>query len=346
MSRSPVVVVGAGIMGSATAWALAESGVPAVVVEQFGPEHDRGSSHGRSRIFRLAYPDPAYVRMAAEALPLWQRVQDESGRRLLDPTGALDFGDPASVGEVAATLAAEGIRHEMLSAAEADERWPGFRLETDVLHQPDGGRLRARHCLLAFREQAEERGVELRFGDGVEAITPSGDGVEVATASGTIRASSVVVTAGAWLPSLLGGTVPLPDLTVTRESVFHFTPRVDRGEMMPFIDHRSPFMYGLHSPGEGTKVAEHHAGPQVDPDSDGPVDPAARDRVVDYVKKWLPGLDPSPHHEQACLYTSTPDHSFVIERHGPIVVGSPCSGHGFKFAPVIGRRLAALAVEG
>ena len=151
-----------------------------------------------------------------------------------------------------------------------------------------------------------------------------------------------VVAAGAWVVDLARDTVPLPSLAVTQESAFHFAPRV-ASPWPSFIHHGDGARYGLETPGEGVKVAEHHTGPRVTADTrDFVVDAAARDRVVGFVESWMPGLEPVPVSEVTCLYTSTANEDFVLDRVGPIVVASPCSGHGFKFAPTIGRLVADL----
>lgn len=345
--RADVAIVGGGIMGSATAWWLARQGVKVVLVEQFEAGHERGSSHGRSRLFRVAYPERPYIQMARESRKLWRQIEEASGKTLLDITGGLDFGDARGVAEVAEALTAEGVAFAMMPAAEADERWAGFRFETDVLVQPDTGRIRAVRALAAFQEEATDAGADLRFSTPVEKVIVKEGGVEIVTGRDTIVAKVAVVTAGAWLPALVGDQVQLPPLKVTQEQVFHFTRRFEAGNMLPFIDHRSPYIYGLSTPGEGFKVAEHHGGTEVlgPNDRSFEVDPEARRRVVDYVRKWITGLDPAPHHESTCLYTSTADETFFIDRQGPVVIGSPCSGHGFKFAPLIGRRLAELATS-
>lgn len=344
--RVDVVIIGAGVMGSAAAWWLARQGASVVALEQFEAGHNRGSSHGRSRIFRLAYPDPKYVHMAQQSQRLWFELQEEAGTSLIDVTGGIDFGDPSGVEGVSAALRSCGASFEIFPAEAAEERWAAFRLDSAVLFQPDAGRLRADACVAAFQRGAEANGAELRFKTPVVSISPGGNGVEVVTRSSSISARVAVVTAGAWLPTVVGSEIALPPLKVTEEAVFHFTPKGDGSELPPFIDHRAPYMYGLMTPGEGMKVAEHHAGAVVDPDQrTGVIDPAARARVVEYVHKRLPGLDPAPHHEATCLYTTTPDESFVVGRQGPLIIGSPCSGHGFKFAPLIGRRLAELALS-
>jgi sarcosine oxidase len=162
------------------------------------------------------------------------------------------------------------------------------------------------------------------------------------------RATRAVVTAGAWVGSLLSGLIDLAAVTVTREQVFHFPSRTGGVAWPSYIYHGHPFIYGLQGPGdEGIKVAEHHTGAVTTADQRSfDIDESGRQRVIQHVAKWMPGLDPAPTSASTCLYTNTSDESFIIERHGPIVVGSACSGHGFKFVPLIGRQLARLAHGG
>lgn len=336
-----VVVIGAGAMGSATAWWLARRGVDVVLLEQYAPGHAHGSSHGATRIFRLAYDDPAYVRMAQAALPLWRELEDDAGEALLDTTGALDHGDAASIAAVEAAMRSCDAPVERLTPHAAAERWPAFRFETDVLFHADGGRCRADATVTALHRRAAAHGADVRFGVRAH-VRRRDDHVEVVAGDGAWQPRVVVVTAGAWVTHVLGDLAP--HVTVTQEQVQHFAPRVAQ-EWPSFIDHRRPWVYGLLTPGEGVKVDHHHVGPVVDPDHRVPRDAGAERRVIRYVEQWVPGLDPTPVHTAECLYTTTPDESFVLERKGPVVIGSPCSGHGFKFTPLIGRQLADLAMR-
>lgn len=353
-----VVVVGAGAMGSATAWWLARRGVDTVLVEQFEQGHARGSSHGTTRIFRLAYDDRRYVRMALEALPLWRELEDDAGQVLLETTGGVDHGDPGLVVAAVDALAAEGVTNEVLRAREAAERWPGMRFDGDVLVQPDAGRCLADATVRALQARAAAHGADVRFGTGAASVAVaapdgaagSGREVRVRTEAEEWAARAAVVTAGAWVAPVIGADVPLPPIKVTREQVQHFAPyQAPSGspiEWPSFIHHRSRFVYGLLSPDEGVKVAFHHEGPVVDPDTRTfELDVRASADAAAYAEAWLPGVEPVPVLGATCLYTSTPTWEFVIERHGPIVIGSPCSGHGFKFTPLIGRTLARLATE-
>ena len=345
MNDVEVVVVGAGAMGSATAWWLARRGHDVVLLEQFDRGHDRGSSHGATRIFRFAYPDPTYVRMAQAALPLWRELEAESGRTLLEITGAVDHGDPASVEATAAALAECAAAHELLSVDEAERRWPHMRFEGQVLFHPDGGRCLADAAVAALQDRAAAHGAEARYGVPAH-IEAHDDGVTVHAGDETWSAPVAVVTAGPWLAKLLGDAVDLPPLVVPREQIQHFRPRTDASGWPSFIHHRRPWAYGLHSAAEGMKVAEHHVGAGADPDTVGTPSDEVAGRMAAYVERWFPGLDPEPVHLATCLYTTTPTEAFVLERHGPLVIGSTCSGHGFKFTPLIGRLLADRATAG
>jgi sarcosine oxidase len=341
-----VIVVGAGAMGSATAWWLARWGIDVVLVEQFEAGHQRGSSHGSTRIFRLAYPETIYVDMARRALPLWRELEADAGVELLATTGGIDYGDPTSLQLIVDALTHTRVPHEVVGPLEAAERWPGFVFDGPVVYQPDAGRISADTAVRTLQERAQISGARVRFEEPVRALIPEADNrVIVTTDVGRYRAQRAVVTAGAWVSHLLQGLIDLAALTVTREQVFHFPSRIDEVVWPSYIHHGHSFIYGLQGPGdEGIKVAEHHTGAVTVADERSfDIDEAGRQRVVRHVTRWMPGLDPNPTSATTCLYTNTPDETFIVERHGPIVVGSPCSGHGFKFVPLIGRQLAELA---
>ena len=187
----------------------------------------------------------------------------------------------------------------------------------------------------------------MQFEEPVRTLTPRADGgIVVTTDVDQYRAKSAVVTAGAWVSGLLRGLIDLPPLTVTREQVFHFPSRIEALDWPSHIHHGRTLIYGLQAPGnEGIKVAEHHTGAVTTADERSfEIDEAGRQRVIQHVATRILGLDPTPTSATTCLYTNSPDESFIVERHGPIVVGSPCSGHGFKFVPLIGRQLAELSI--
>lgn len=345
--RYDVIVIGAGAMGSATAWWLARRGASVLLLEQFEQGHKRGSSHGGSRIFRLAYPHADYVRLAQGALACWREAEDDTGVRMLETTGGVDHGSERALDAIAGALAECGAPFERLAATEAEERLPGMRFATSVIFQPDGGRCLADTALRALQDRAAALGADVRYNAGRARLVLARGGVSVSFGGDEAEAPVAVVTAGAWVEETLGGAVPgLPRLTVSQEQIAHFEPRSAGLEWPSFIDHseRQTGVYGLRTPGEGVKVARHMGGAPTTGDArDFVVDERHTAQMVRYVEEWLPGLAPVPQHTATCLYTTTPTEDFVIDRAGPVVVGSPCSGHGFKFTPIIGRMLADLA---
>ncbi|MSO58416.1 MAG: FAD-dependent oxidoreductase [Thermoleophilia bacterium] len=348
-----VVVVGAGVAGAATARALAAAGRGVLLLDRFEPGHRRGSSHGGSRIFRLNYPDERYVRMALSALEGWRELEAECGERLILPTGVLDLGPSAM--ENGRALAACGVAYEELDAREIARRWP-LRVEPGEtgLFQPSGGITLAARACAAFLEGAVAAGAELRAPALVRSLEPGRNTVRLDTTLGPVVARAVVVTAGSWAPTLLATAGIELAVVPTRETVCHVAlPGAE--ELPPLIDYgRTPkpgeaglrrsgqAVFSLATPGLGLKVGLHHGGPITDPDDDPQPDAA----IAAWIAAWARGRYLGVGDDlgaETCLYTNTADQRFVLERHGRIVVGSACSGHGFKFAPLVGRTLAALA---
>ena len=358
MSTTPrvdAVVVGLGGMGAAAAWRLARTGRSVVALEQFGPGHDRGSSHGAVRIFRVAYRDPRYVELARRALPLWRELEEESGQVLLEQVGQLDHGDAAAVAEVAANLRAAGFPVEELSPAAAAERWPGMRFGEAVAFSPDGGRCFAERTVTAAVDAASRYGAEVRYGSPVRSVQVDGATARVRTDDHEWVTPLVVVAAGSWVDQVVGDAAALPPLVVEADQPSHFRPR-DPGAEWPSFLHHSPAAagpaglgfaaYGLETPGTGVKVGGWGTVAPTDPDRRTPPDPARTAHLVEYVQEWFPGLEPDPLDTTSCLFTSTADEHFVLDRRGPLVVCSPCSGHGFKFVPAVGDVVVDLADGG
>jgi monomeric sarcosine oxidase len=344
VDKVQAVVVGAGVAGSATARALARAGRDVVLMEQFQVGHTRGSSHGRSRIFRLSYDDPAFVRMAMNALPLWRELEEEVGRQLIVNTGGIDCG--TDLRPHVRALEQCGVSYELLDAAEVAERFPLLALPNGrkVLFQRDAGIALAEGAIKAFVTSAVAAGAELKEGCRVRELHVENNGVIVSSDTSTVRADVVVVTAGAWAKALLARVgINLP-VTPTRETVAYF--RMDEDVAFPtMVDWDEPAVYALPSPGDGVKAGEHHAGPVTDPDEVGGANDASVARLSDWVAERYPKADPEPIRAETCMYTNTSDESFILERRGPVVVGSACSGHGFKFGPLTGKRLAELATS-
>ena len=346
-SQQHVVVVGGGAMGSAAAWRLAVDGYRVTLLEQFEPGHVRGASHGSSRIFRHAYPDRRYVDLAARAATLWTELEEADGTRLLSWTGAVDHGDPAAVQTLAKVLGRADVPYEILSPRTAAQRWPGLKFDTVVLHHAAAGRVDADRAVAALQRRAAAVGAHVVHRSAARRLAVGRRGVEVVLDSETIKADQVVVAAGAWTADLLGNLVQLPALRTTREQPAHFPP-IDPNVVWPsFIHHpgsdlRAEGIYGLGSK-DGIKIGEHGTGPVVHPDTRSfDPDPIITDRLIDYAAEWLPGVDPTRPEPITCLYTTTPDSNFVIDRVGPITVAAGFSGHGFKFTPAIGDLISAL----
>jgi sarcosine oxidase len=348
-----VVVVGAGVIGAATARALAGRGHRVRALERFAIGHTHGSSHGSSRIFRLSYPDERYVRLAQQSLADWRELESLCGDRLLVTTGSLDLGRYASTN--ARALRACGARHEVLDGAQAAERWPlSFEPHEPVLHQPDAGVILAPQAWQALLGDAVALGATLDEHTRVVSIADRGRSIVVDTDNGSVTARAAVVAAGAWAAPLLAGAGEELAVVPTRETVAHFPS--DEPAMPCVIDDAPPseeagegrageLTYALGSPGIGVKVGLHHTGPVADPDEPGEPDARIVARAAAWVGRRLPTAGRDPALVETCLYTNTADEGFVLERRGRIVVASACSGHAFKFAPSVGRTVAALASE-
>ncbi len=353
MADFDVVVVGAGLAGSATAWALARRGVSALVLERFEPGHARGSSHGSARIVRRAYGEAEYTRLTGAAFELFTELEQASGRSLLRMLGGLDFGATRDTAAVSSYLTDFGVDHEVLPADEAMRRWPGMVFDGPVVFHGQAGTMDAQGCVDAQLALASAAGVDVRFGTAATSVSVDGALARIGLQDGSsVTADVVVVAAGAWVAPLIGASASLPAIEVTQQQVFHF-PRADLdAPPWPSVIHvvgPGDEVYHLAGgrdggPGDDRKIAEHYYGtPTTGEARDGVVDPSSRERIISYVQRWLPGLDPTPRGEATCLYTRTPTEDFLIDRVGPVVVCSPCSGHGAKFAPLIGEFAARLA---
>jgi monomeric sarcosine oxidase len=321
-----VAVVGVGVMGCAAAWALSARGADVTILEQFDLDHTHGSSHGRTRIFRLAYPDAHWVQLAQEALRGWRELEQQMGIELLELCGLIELCSRAELTS-RDVLARAGVAHRLLDADEARAYGVVVPDGWAALWQADAGVVRA---ALARRAFLHVGNAQLKTRQRVESLDD-------------VDADVVVVTAGAWVTKL----VPDVPVRVTRETVAYFRREGPPTPSVVELDEttRGHAMYALHDPLYGLKAGAHHSGAAADPDVEGDADPELVERIAAWVRDRFPDVDPEPVEAESCLYTSTADEEFVLERRGRLVIGSPCSGHGFKFAPAIGRRLADMALE-
>ncbi len=361
------VILGAGLMGAATAWQLARRGHEVTVLERTTPANAQGSSHGSARIFRQGYTDPLYAGLARQARAGWMELEHISGAHLFTPTGALDAGsrrDPVGLARILAPL---GIEHELVSADRARERWPGLDLGTEVLWQPDAGVIDAETTVTTLLHLAAAAGARILHDWDVTRVerrgTGAGTGYLVTGADGRqVRAGHLVVCAGGWLPHLMA-RLPVPtswsrglaaSLVVRQEQAYHLPYRTDGAEASgpwPAFIYKGEDVELFGLPGgrdagfAGQKVARWKAGRPIASaaDQDGRVDPEDRQLVIEAVTRMMPGLEPTPYAETTCLYTMTPREGFLIDRHEGITVVSACSGHGGKFTPLIGELAAGLA---
>jgi sarcosine oxidase len=342
-----VVVIGAGVVGTMAAKALAERGRHTLILERYSLGNQHGSSHGLNRIVRVTDYHPDYVRINRLAMRAWAALQEAAAETLLVRTGNLEIGDGAQ--PYADALEAAGEEYEWLAPEQARERWPGLRSRPDerMFVQEDGGVCLADRTVRAAARLATQAGAELREGSRVDRVANGDDFADVVVEGRTIRARVAVVTAGAWAGGLLSDAgLDLP-LVPTLEQVSYY--RLEEPSALPtVIDYtvdRDVDHYAVPHPTQtgSFKLALDHSGPVVDPDERSFVpDPERLARVQAWGRSRFGSLIPTEPAE-TCLYTNTPDNDYVLDRIGSVVVGSACSGHGFKASPVIGAILADLA---
>jgi sarcosine oxidase len=356
------IVVGLGAMGSATLYHLAHRGWRVLGLEQFAPGHDRGSSHGDSRIIRETYFEhPLYVPLVQRAHRLWRELEERSGSSLMTITGGIMIGPPD--GEIVrGTLRSateHKLPHEILTPLEVRKRFPAFRLDEDLVavFDPRAGFLDPEACNRAHLSLAGAAGAEARFNERALDWISDGGGVRMTTASDTYTADRLVLTGGPWNRELLPDLV-LP-LTIERQSVFWFEPTVGASDYelprFPIYAYEyrpGNICYGFPRLPRGVKASVMHDGETVsDPDK---VNRTVKKSEVNplraALRRILPALSEAPVREtDVCLFTNTPDHDFLIDFHPfspQVLISSPCSGHGFKFASAIGEIQAELLVNG
>jgi sarcosine oxidase len=355
-----VAVVGLGAMGALSAWRLAARGAKVIGFERFRVGHDRGSSHGDTRIFRTAYfESPEYVPLLQRAQVLWRQLEAESGAELLTLTGGLAIGPPDGelVTGVLASARQNELPHRLLDASEMKRLYPQHRLGRDVVavREEEAGYLRPERSVAAAAARAEALGAALMVDTEVTRVDASGGGVEVETSRGAFHADRALVAAGAWTPKLLPG-LELP-LSVERQVLAWLAvdePSAFAPQRFPiFIREIAPgrFRYGFPSTdARSVKLAVHHEGARADPDS---IDRQVRDAdlqpLTEFARDNLRGVTAAVVDARTCMYTNAPDERFIATSPASlpgVTVLSACSGHGFKFASVMGELMAELILEG
>ncbi|MFL5674151.1 MAG: N-methyl-L-tryptophan oxidase [Chloroflexota bacterium] len=355
------IVVGLGAIGSAAAYWLSRSlGTAVLGLEQFDMDHVNGASADHSRIIRLSYHRPDYVRLAKRAYDTWAEVEADAGERIVTTTGGLDLwpADPAiPKSDYTDSLAAEDVAFELIDAGEIRRRWPQWHVDDDVtgMWQAQGGLADPFKGNAAHRRLARANGATLRERAPVTAIRDAGGGdLEVVTPDATYRTAHVVLAADAWTNDLLAGFDRRLPLTITKEQVTYFAcpdPAAFAPDRFPvWIWMDEPCFYGFPTYGEaGPKAAQDCGGEPVAPDSRTFTrHEAAFGRLETFMERHLPGAVGPPIYTKTCLYTLTPDRDFVVDRvpGAPGVVVALGAAHGFKFASVLGRILAELSVDG
>jgi sarcosine oxidase len=353
------IVVGLGAMGSATTAQLAAKSVRVLGLDRFHPPHDQGSSHGLSRIIREAYfEDPLYVPLIQRAYQLWEELEQRSSRKLLQRTGGLMLGRPDGVLVTGARRSAEvhKLQHKILSAGDVRRQFPAFEPAEamSAVWEPRAGVLFPELAIQSQLDLAAKQGAVLRFNEPMMKWEPFGAGVRVHTANNTWTGRHLVISSGAWLSSQVP-ELRLP-LKIERQVLFWFQPASHPEKFLPtvcpvYICEHEPhrFFYGFPNLGDGVKIGVHHEGDCADPDH---LDRAVRSSEIDLARglleRFLPGAAGPLLSSAVCMYTNTPDEHFILDFHprfSQVLIASPCSGHGFKFAPVIGE-IAASMVAG
>lgn len=355
-----IAVIGLGAMGSATTDALARKGASVVAFDRLDPPHTMGSTHGHTRIIREAYYEhPLYVPLVRRAYELWNDLEEFAGENLLVETGGVMAGPergPLLVGALASART-HSIDHEILSAPQLTARYPALAPRADwlALVERRAGFLKPERCVSAMLKRARQNGAALRTGETVTGWRRERRGIRIETDKSTMVVERLVVAAGPWLPSLLDSVGVRIPLEIERQLSHWFQPRVDHGHFapascpialweMPGGDVFATFP----NEGNGIKCGMHHAGAPTSPDAvSRTVTDSENAAARALLEQVMPGAGGTVRESRVCLYTNTPDHHFIIDWAdvGRVLVVSPCSGHGFKFASAIGE-IAALLVTG
>ena len=359
MKTCDVAIVGAGVMGAAAACELAREGASVALIDQSLMPNPRAASIDHSKVFRFAYPDPFYVKLAVDALERWREIESASGARLITQTGALLLGnhEPSFESECFDAMRSLELETDKLDSKQLSVRFPQFnsRAVDYAVYDPSGAILHAETAVRALIQLARERRVEIVEGQRVIDVKQSGSSLSAVTEFGReIRCKGALIASGPWSRKL----VPFLEhsLTTTRQEIVYFEPKpsdlsFEQSEFPIFLELGSGF-YGfpIHHAG-AMKIANHHKGVEVDPNAaEDQVGEVFVQRCRNFFSQFIPGLaDARVRETRTCIYNNTPDDDFIIDWHPEldrVLIVTGFSGHGFKFGPTIGRIGAELLMTG
>lgn len=356
-----VIIIGGGGFGSSAAYHSALRGKMVLVIDQFEKGHQRGSSHGETRVIRKAYFEhPDYVPLLQQSYKMWHKLEQKSQIDLISPCGLMVCGAPDSelISGTMQSAEENGLEIDEVEQDEFADRFPGFNIPDgmEVLYEVDGGFLNVEACVATYLAAAELKGTEFRWETAVTHWESDGEQVKVWAGEETFTAHSLIITVGAWAEKLLSSIPNTPRLTVLRKVMYWFPVKSDAYNdsygsscfcyQMPY-----GFFYGFPSlDGEVIKVCEHSGGTPITDPSQLEIENHDEDlaKLTQFLREVMPDVDPHPESFNVCMYTKTPDEHFIIDQHPQyqnVAFGAGFSGHGFKFVPILGRVLSDLALD-
>ena len=358
-SNPRVIVVGLGAHGSSTTYQLAKRGITVTGIDQFHPPHSMGSSHGPSRVMRMAYKEGAgYVPMLRRSFDLWQELNDLYSEPSFHLTGGLFMGQPdgRAISGMHTASKAQNIDISIMTPDEVRRKYPSFNIPDgwEAIWDPKSGAIFPEVAITAHLDLAEKAGAEFRFNEKIEKWSATPSGVTVTTNRKTYEADVLILTSGAWITEMLAD-LKIP-FEIERVTLWMIEPRANRDFFQAGTFPNASFeifekypLYMQANFGTGVKVALDHHGVTTDVKSiNRNTTREDYEKIFEQIRRFVPDLDGEVLNSAVCMYTNTPDLNFVVDRHPAhdnVIIGSACSGHGFKFSPVIGEILADLATR-